>query len=282
VKTHGVILTGLSGSGKTVALRAFEDCGYFCTDNLPSVLIDDFLKISSSSGISSFAIGIDIREKGFLSNIEETLIGLKKTYNIEIVFLEADKQTLIRRFKETKRPHPLIDGNSLDLQTSLEKEIVILKPLRDLAERVIDTTTFTPYQLRDHISSLYCAERSQDLNVTLTSFGYKYGIPPQADIILDVRFLPNPHYVPSLKDHTGLEKEVKDFVFSDGNGTKFLNKIKELLSFLIPLYIKEGKSYLNICIGCTGGKHRSVAVVEELEGCFTSFPIHIEKVHRDI
>lgn len=282
MKTHGVILTGLSGSGKTVALRAFEDCGYFCTDNLPAVLIDDFLKISSSSGISSFAIGIDIREKGFLSNIEDRLLNLKKKYNIEIVFLEAETSTLIRRFKETKRPHPLIDRESLDLEASLRKESIILKPLRDLAERIIDTSTFTPYQLRDHIASIYCIQSSNDLNVILTSFGYKYGIPPQADIILDVRFLPNPHYVASLKDRTGLEREVKEFVFSDSTGKQFLNKTEDLIAFLIPLYVKEGKTYLNVCIGCTGGKHRSVAIVEALDDCFSSFPVHLEKVHRDI
>jgi len=282
VNPKGVIVTGLSGAGKTVALRAFEDCGYFCTDNLPSVLIDEFLKLSSSSGISSFAIGIDIREKGFLSDINESILPLKNSYALEIVFLEADMPTLIRRFKETKRPHPLLSSDSSDLQSSLEKEAIILKPLRDLSERIIDTSTLTPYQLRDRIGALFCSKDRSGLNILLTSFGYKYGIPAQADIIFDVRFLPNPYYVPELKDLDGKQQEIKDFVLSDENAPLFMKKIKDLMTFLIPLYIKEGKSYLNVCFGCTGGKHRSVAVVEALNGYFSEFPTHIELIHRDL
>jgi UPF0042 nucleotide-binding protein len=277
-----IILTGLSGAGKTVALRALEDCGYFCTDNLPPQLINDFIDITSSKDIRMIAIGIDIREKGFLSEIGGIIANLKKRQHIEIVFLESERDVIVRRFKETRRPHPLGKQHGFDIEKSFENEITILAPLRDLADRVIDTSPFTPHQLRDMIKSIYGGPEADRLNVILTSFGFKFGVPQSADLVFDVRFLPNPHFVPELKDLTGMDNKVLDYVKKDGTSDIFIDKVKEVMDFLIPLYIKEGKSSLNICIGCTGGRHRSVAIIEELKAHFDHYPIHLETVHREL
>ncbi|MGE5894694.1 MAG: RNase adapter RapZ [bacterium] len=277
-----VILTGLSGSGKTVALRALEDCGYFCTDNLPPALIDDFIRISASEEMTSLAVGIDIREKSFLQGIEQTIGKLKSLSRLEVVFLEAETEILLRRFKETRRPHPLAAQYRTDIKQSIEHEIVTLKPLRDLSDRIIDTSSFTPHQLRDTIRSIYCSPARDTLNIVLTSFGFKFGVPVHADLVFDVRFLPNPHFVADLRDLTGRDSAVRDYVFAGGDAASFLDHIKGFLDFMVPRYIREGKSYLNICIGCTGGKHRSVAVVEALAGHMTKFPARVEIIHRDI
>lgn len=282
MKLSIVILTGLSGAGKTVALRALEDCGYFCTDNLPPQLINEFITLSASSGNRSIAIGIDIREKGFLSGIENTIGDLKSKYNIEIIFLETEKSVIIRRFKETRRPHPLIKLFDTDIDKSIEGEISILAPLREISDMVFDTTPYSPHQLRDFIRSIYCGPLQDKLNVVLTSFGFKFGVPQFADIVFDVRFLANPHFVPELKDLTGKEKPVKNFVMNDSNSSEILRRIKDMMRFLIPLYVREGKVSLNICIGCTGGKHRSVVIIEELIDLFKSFPVNLDIVHREL
>lgn len=281
MKPRVIILTGLSGSGKTVALRAFEDCGYFCTDNLPPALIDEFIKISAAEGLNSIAIGVDIREKTFLAGIDSTISRLKSTYNFETVFLEAEIETLLRRFKETRRPHPLA-GRGGDIRESIRSESSALQPLRDLSDRIVDTTSLSPHQLRDTIRTMFCSVRHDKMHVIITSFGYKFGIPSNADLVFDVRFLPNPHFVTELRELTGTDRPVKEFVFQDDKGPAFLSLLREILDFLIPLYIKEGKSYLNICIGCTGGRHRSVAIAEELIADFRRYPVSLETVHRDI
>ncbi len=277
-----IILTGLSGAGKTVVLRALEDCGYFCTDNLPPQLINDFINITSSTDIRSIAIGIDIREKGFLNGIDNIIENLKKRQNIEIVFLESERDVIIRRFKETRRPHPLCKQYGYDIEKAFESEISILSPLRKMADRVIDTSPFSPHQLRDMIKSIYGGSDADKLNVVLTSFGFKFGVPQSADLVFDVRFLPNPHFVSELRDLTGTDKAVLDYVKKDGNSEVFIAKIKDIMDFLIPLYIKEGKSSLNICIGCTGGRHRSVSVIEELKDHFSHYPVNLETVHREL
>lgn len=282
MKLFIVILTGLSGSGKTVALRALEDCGFFCTDNLPPPLIDDFIKTSTESGVSTIAIGIDIREKKFLSGIQDTLRNLKEVYSPEIVFIEAEKDTLIRRFKETRRPHPLGVHYDFDIIKAIDGEASILRPLRDLADRVIDTTAYSPHHLRDTITSIFCDAQRKKMNIVLTSFGYKFGVPRNADLIFDVRFIANPHFIPALRELTGLDKPVEDFISDDTNSGIFLDKVKEMFEFLIPLYIKEGKAYLNICIGCTGGRHRSVNIVEELSDYMNTFPVNVKVIHRDL
>jgi len=274
-----VIITGLSGSGKTVALRALEDSGFFCVDNLPIALIDSFISIiSQNREIKKIGIGIDIREKGFLREISEVLKTLKKKYLVEVLFLETEKEVLIRRFKETRRPHPL--GGDIEKAIQAEKEI--LSPLRDAADRIADTSSFTPHQLRELVISLYGIPKGKKMTATLISFGFKLGIPQNIDLLFDVRFLPNPNFIPELKALKGTDKKVYDFIFKKTGTKVFMTKIKEFFDFLIPQYIKEGKSYLIIGIGCTGGNHRSPAIVENLRNYFNKHPVDLNIIHRDL
>jgi UPF0042 nucleotide-binding protein len=275
-----VIITGLSGSGKTVALRALEDSGFFCVDNLPVVLIDSFASIvSENKEIKKIGIGIDIREKGFLSGISGVLKSLMNKYHTEILFLEAEKDVLVRRFKETRRPHPL-SGN-IDEAIKVEKKR--LASLRDAADRVIDTSSLTPHQLRRLIVSFYKMKMENlAMTVVLISFGFKFGAPQNVDLLFDARFLPNPNFVPGLKPLRGTNQIVADYVFKGKTAKTYVSKIKELIDFLIPLYIKEGRPYLTIGIGCTGGNHRSPAIAEKLQGYFKKYPIDLSVVHRDI
>ena len=275
-----VIITGLSGSGKTVALRALEDSDFFCVDNLPIALIDLFVSIvSKNKELKKIGIGIDIREKGFLSEIGNVLKTLRKKYRIEILFLEAEKDILLRRFKETRRPHPL--GGNIEDAIQIEKERLSL--LKEEADRIVDTSSYTPHQLRQFVTSLYRGQKGKKLmTVVLISFGFKFGTPQNIDLLFDVRFLPNPNFVPELKALKGTDKKVSDYVFKKQVTKAFLNKMKELIDFLIPLYIREGRSYLTIGIGCTGGNHRSPAIVERMQGYLKKHPIDLSIVHRDI
>jgi UPF0042 nucleotide-binding protein len=275
-----VIITGLSGSGKTVALRALEDIDFFCIDNLPIAFIDSFVStISQNRETEKIGIGIDIREKGFLSEIPTVLKTLRNKYRTEILFLEAEKDVLLRRFKETRRPHPL-EGN-IGEAIQVEKERLAL--LREAADRIIDTSSFTPHQLRQFVISLYRVQKGKKaITVVLISFGFKFGTPQNIDLLFDVRFLSNPNFVPELKPLKGTDKKVADYVFKKQEAKVFMNKIKELIDFLIPLYIKEGRSYLTIGIGCTGGNHRSPAIVEKLKSYLKKHPVDLSIVHRDI
>jgi RNase adapter protein RapZ len=275
-----VIITGLSGSGKTVALRALEDSGFFCVDNLPVVLIDSFASIvAKNPEIKKIGIGIDIREKGFLSEITGVLKTLMNKYHTEILFLEAEKDVLVRRFKETRRPHPL-SGN-IEEAITLEKER--LAPLRSDADRIIDTSSLTPHQLRGLIISFYKMKmEKKSMTVVLISFGFKFGAPQNVDLLFDARFLPNPNFVPGLKPLRGTNKRVADYVFKGNTAKTYVSKIKELIDFLIPLYLKEGRPYLTIGIGCTGGNHRSPAIIEKLQGYFKKHPVDLSVIHRDI
>jgi len=275
-----VIITGLSGSGKTIALRALEDSGFFCVDNLPVALIDLFVSIvSKDRELKKIGIGIDIREKGFLSEIGNVLKTLRNKYRTEILFLEAEKDILLRRFKETRRPHPL--GGNIEDAIQIEKERLSL--LKEEADRIVDTSSYTPHQLRQFVTSLYRGQKGKKLmTVVLISFGFKFGVPQNIDLLFDVRFLPNPNFVPELKALKGTDKRVSDYVLKKQVTKAFLHKMKELIDFLIPLYIKEGRSYLTIGIGCTGGNHRSPAIVEKLQGYLKKHPIDLSIVHRDI
>ena len=275
-----VIITGLSGSGKTVALRALEDSGFFCVDNLPVVLIDSFASIvAKNPEIKKIGIGIDIREKGFLSEITGVLKTLMNKYHTEILFLEAEKDVLVRRFKETRRPHPL-SGN-IDEAITVEKER--LAPLRSDADRIIDTSSLTPHQLRGLIISFYKMKmEKKSMTVVLISFGFKFGAPQNVDLLFDARFLPNPNFVPGLKPLRGTNKRVADYVFKGNTAKTYVSKIKDMIDFLIPLYIKEGRPYLTIGIGCTGGNHRSPAIIEKLQGYFKKHPVDLSVIHRDI
>ncbi|MDI6889733.1 MAG: RNase adapter RapZ [Thermodesulfovibrionales bacterium] len=280
VKPIIVIITGLSGSGKTVALRALEDSGFFCVDNLPITLIDSFVSIiSSNREIKKIGIGIDIREKGFLSEVSDVLKNLRNKYRTEILFLEAEKDVLLRRFKETRRPHPL--GGDIEGAIQIEKER--LSPLRGTSDRVVDTSPFTPHQLRQFVTSLYEIQRGKKaMTLVLISFGFKFGTPQNIDLLFDVRFLPNPNFVPELKPLKGMDKRVSDYIFKKPEARAFMTKVKEFVDFLIPLYIREGKSYLTIGIGCTGGIHRSPAIVEKLRSHLKKHPIDLNIIHRDI
>ena len=275
-----VIITGLSGSGKTVALRALEDSDFYCVDNLPITLIDSFVsEVSKDREIKKIGIGIDIREKGFLSDVNSVLKILRDKYRTEILFLEAERDVLIRRFKETRRPHPL----GWNIEEAIQTEKGRLAPLREAADRIVDTSSFTPHQLRQFITSLYKIQTGKKaMTVVLISFGFKLGTPQNIDLLFDARFLPNPNFVPELKLLKGTDKAVSDYVFKSQTAKAYVKKIKEFIDFLIPLYIKEGRSYLTIGIGCTGGNHRSPAIVEKLKGYIKKHPIDLSIVHRDL
>ncbi len=275
-----VIISGLSGSGKTVALRALEDSEFFCVDNLPIALISSFIStVTKNADIKKIGIGIDIREKGFLSGINTVLKDLRADYRLEVIFLEAENDVLIRRFRETRRPHPL--GG--DIEEAIKIERKHLSILKDAADRIIDTSSFTPHQLRELILSLYkIRSGKKSLTVTIISFGFKFGIPQNIDLLFDARFLPNPNFVAELKALTGMDKKVSDFVFKFNTSKKFFKKISDFIDFLIPLYIKEGRPYLNIGIGCTGGNHRSPAIATKLYETLRKHPIDLNIIHRDI
>lgn len=279
-----IIVTGLSGSGKTVALRALEDMNFFCVDNLPVTLIDVFIsKLVKNSDIRKIAIGIDIREREFLSKADSVLSSLRKKYRHEIIFLEAETGVIIRRFNETRRPHPLARAENVSLEDCINIEHEMLSSIRRRADAVIDTSSYTPHQLRAYITSLYGdGKKRKAMSVTFISFGYKYGTPQNLDLLFDVRFIPNPFFVPKLKDLTGADKAVKRFVFGKPQTKEFIRKLDGLLNFLIPHYIKEGKTYLTIGIGCTGGKHRSPAITEKISGLIKNRSVYINVMHRDL
>ncbi|RJQ49076.1 MAG: RNase adapter RapZ [Nitrospiraceae bacterium] len=274
------IITGLSGAGKTLALHAFEDSGFFCVDNLPSSLIQKFVNLcAKTSEVSNIAIGVDIRERKFLSDFSDTISVLRQKQNIEILFLEAADEVLVRRFKETRRPHPLGTG---DLKKSLRKEAKLLSSIRQEANTIIDTSHLTPHQLRKFITETYLEKAPREMTVDLMSFGYKYGTPKEADIMFDVRFLPNPYFIQELKPLSGTSAKVKRFVLSNEATRKFLAKLYPLLNHVIPLYKEEGRSYLTIGIGCTGGRHRSPAIVLEVEKALKKQKLKITVTHRDL
>jgi len=275
-----VIITGLSGSGKTVALRALEDTGFFCVDNLPIALIDSFISIvSKNKETRKIGIGIDIREKGLLSEVIEVMQTLKSKYRTELLFLEAEGEVLQRRFKETRRPHPL--GGNIEEAILIERGRVFV--LKEAADRVIDTSTFTPHQLRQFVTSLYREGKGKKLmTVVLISFGFKYGTPHNVDLLFDVRFLPNPHFVPALRALKGTDKKVSRYVLQKRTTREFMIKVRALIDFLIPHYIEEGRPHLTIGIGCTGGNHRSPALVEKMKDFFKKYPVQVSVVHRDI
>jgi UPF0042 nucleotide-binding protein len=286
MKTHKngplsiIILTGLSGSGKTVALNAFEDSGFFCVDNLPLTLIGTFVNLSNKTPtISKIAIGIDIREKKLLTDFSIAVSALRKKYKLEIIFLEANDKALTRRFKETRRPHPL---GYKDLNKALRKEAKALSPIRQESNLVIDTSALSPHDLRKFITESYLKKDKNKMTVSLMSFGYKYGVPPEADLMFDVRFLPNPYFIEKLKAFPGTSPKVRNFVLSQKDTIKFLDKLYPLLNYIIPRYEHEGKNYLTIGIGCTGGRHRSPAIVQEIEKTLKKRKLNTNVIHRDL
>lgn len=281
-----LIITGMSGAGKTIALKSLEDMGYYCVDNLPIPLIDKFaeLIVDGNEQITKAALGVDVRSGGELPLLKEIFDDwdIKGDVDYDVVYLDAQDETLIKRFKETRRAHPLSkDGR---VETGIDAERQEMQWLKEQADYIIDTSHLLTKELRKQLSDIFEGNRAyENLQVTILSFGFKYGIPEDADLLFDVRFLPNPYYVQELKTHTGLEQCVRDYVQKDGVADQFLEKLLDMVKFLIPHYIEEGKNQLVIGIGCTGGKHRSVTIAtllyEKLKKT-ADYGLRID--HRDI
>ena len=279
-----VIISGLSGSGKSTAIKALEDVGFFCVDNLPVLLLPKFLEIrmEQSSDRSKLGLVMDIREKRFLTSFANVLDSLAdRGYRFHILFLEASEQDLVRRYSQTRRRHPLGGGESL--LEGIRAEQKQLEGLRKISDKVIDTSRYNVHELKAVISQYVLKEtHTGRVEINIISFGFKYGIPSEADLVIDVRFLPNPYFVPGLKDLDGRSPQVQDFVKKWDETQVFLKKYLNLLDFLIPLYEKEGKSYLTIGVGCTGGRHRSVAIACKVSDYLQEKLEYTHLTHRDI
>jgi len=277
-----VILTGLSGSGKSTVLRAFEDMGFYCVDNLPVDLIPIFAELHAAGegDFARAALLVDAREGLQLEKLPPLLRHLKKDHPITLVFIEANEDALLRRYSETRRPHPL--GKNYSVRESLSHERALMEPIRKLADVVIDTTQFNVHELRHFVTNRFKNPDKRPLLLSIVSFGYRYGVPSDADLVFDVRFLPNPHFVPRLRPYTGQDPKVRQYIRSFPQTGEFLRRIESLLIYLIPHYIREGKSYLTIALGCTGGKHRSVMLAEEVKKALEKRNFPAKAVHRDI
>jgi UPF0042 nucleotide-binding protein len=278
------IITGLSGSGKSFAIRALEDNGFFCIDNLPAPLIPKFVDLCHGyqEDIMRVALGVDLRGSQFLQSLPQVLAELRAAgHHVQVLFFDASDDVLVRRFSETRRPHPLARHGTIQDGISWERKA--LESIRALADKVIDTSDLTVHQLKREMEQQFCeAPSARRMALFLTSFGYKFGIPHDTDIIFDVRFLPNPYFVNELRHKSGLEKEVEEFVLGNAETRAFLDRLYALLEFTLPLYEREGKSSLTLALGCTGGRHRSVALVEELQKRFGGGSLRIHVKHRDI
>jgi len=281
-----VVVTGLSGAGKSQALRALEDIGYFCVDNLPTQLIPMLAALArrENAGLQKVAIVADVREATFVRDFPKVWKRLKETADLEphLIFLEANQQTLLRRFSETRRPHPLaLDRPVVD---GIRAERRKLKPIRALADQIVDTTNLTVHQLREQFLGMAEGRASRRrLLVTLVSFGYKHGVPLDADLVFDVRFLPNPHFVDGLRPLTGQHRRVVRFLEQQPITREFIDRLRDLLVFLVPQYLREGKPYLTIAIGCPGGRHRPVIVAEALAPALQTLKgVRVRVRHRDV
>jgi RNase adapter protein RapZ len=278
-----LLVSGLSGSGKTHVLRALEDIGWLCVDNLPTVLIPPFADlIRASGGPQRAALVVDIRERDFLRQFPHVYRQLRgKGIKVSLLFLEAAERALVRRFSETRRPHPLAVNQPVIEGIREEKEA--LKPVRKMADRFLDTTDYTVHQLRDYIKEHYDLRGADSpLVVTVTSFAYKFGVPAEADLVFDVRFLPNPNFVPRLKRLTGNHPSVVRYMRRQPDTNTFLRKLESLLSYVLPRYVREGKSYLTIAVGCTGGRHRSVMMANALGEAIAARGYTVRVRHRDL
>ena len=279
-----VVITGLSGAGKSYAIKCFEDMGFFCVDNLPTTLIPTFADLVTRTGHTTqrVALGVDVREGEYLPHLLEALQELKRRgHVVEVLFLEANEEALVRRFHETRRRHPLGgEGNVLEAIRAEKKEMA---HTREVADRIIDTSSLTVHQLKALLVELYVTPKERPgLATSLVSFGFKHGIPFDADLVFDVRFLPNPHFVDGLRALDGRDSRVRDFIFNSGPSRELLERLQDLLRFVLPWYEREGKAYLTIAVGCTGGRHRSVALVEELRKFLDGLGFAPTVVHRDL
>jgi len=279
-----VILTGMSGSGKASALKSFEDLGYYSVDNLPLDLIPRFADlVLKSAEITRAALVIDVREGIRLDRFPAILKQVRKVLPTRVVFLEASEDAIVRRFSETRRPHPL--GRGETVIASIRAERKRLDPIRNVADILLDTTKFNVHDLRAHINAQFegaGGKNDQNLTISVTSFGFKNGVPSDADLVFDVRFLPNPHFVPEFRKLTGKHPKVAKYVRQFPQTQDFLDKATDMLTFLLPHYIKEGKSYLTVAIGCTGGQHRSVMITEELKKRLGEAGYRVKAAHRDM
>ena len=277
-----VLLTGLSGSGKGSVLRAFEDLGYYCVDNLPVDLIPNFAA-RFRRGMGEFeraALMVDAREGEMLRRLPEIYRQLRKLQNVTLVFLDAGDEALVRRFNETRRPHPLDRGAGVG--DAVRRERQLMAPIRKMADVVLDTTRFNVHELREFIIERFLRAERQPLLVSVLSFGFRYGVPQDADLVFDVRFLPNPHFVPRFRPFSGSDARVARYIHSFPQTRRFLKQVTALLKFLLPYYIREGKSYLTIAFGCTGGRHRSVAIAESVARALHKGGPAVRVAHRDV
>lgn len=277
-----VIITGLSGSGKGTVLKVFEDLGYFAVDNLPIELIPKFAELAlDSAHIRCSALVVDIREGASLRDFPGMYQRLRNKLNTRLVYLEAEDESLMRRFSETRRPHPL--GVDAPVADSIQHEREALTHIRSLADHIIDTSKFTVHELRDVIrDTLGIGADTASLLVNVVSFGFRHGVPTDADLVFDVRFLPNPNYIPEFKHRTGLHEGVAEYIRSYPQTQEFMARITSLLEFLLPHYVREGKSYLTIAFGCTGGQHRSVMMASEMRSRLTNLGYKVKETHRDM
>jgi UPF0042 nucleotide-binding protein len=276
-----VIITGMSGSGKASVLKAFEDLGYYCVDNLPVGLIPRFAElVGQSAEIERTALVVDVREGRQLEELPAIIKSVKRTITTKLVFLEASDGVLLRRFSETRRPHPL--GTDTPVKASLTAERRRLRSIRAMADLVIDTSKFNVHELRAHINELFQKkEKGRNILVSCVSFGFRHGVPDDADLVFDARFLPNPHFIPEFRALTGRDPKVAKYIRSFPQTPEFIQRISDLLIYLLPHYIHEGKSYLTIAFGCTGGQHRSVMIAEEVAKRLKKAGYRIKVAHRD-
>lgn len=279
-----LFISGLSGSGKSTAVRALEDERFFCLDNLPVTLVPTFIELADKSKdrIHDVALVMDIRGRDFLQGYEKVIQEIReKGHSVEMLFLDATDEVLIRRFSETRRRHPALESGSVPEGIRFEREQ--LADLRRLATTIIDTSELNVHQLKELIISRIRGEQgAREMTVHLQSFGYRYGIPLEADLVMDVRFLPNPHFIPELREFSGLDARVRDFVMEKKETNSFLQKFLDLMDFLLPRYRQEGKSYLTVSIGCTGGRHRSVVIAEAMREFFAGENVNLKVTHRDM
>jgi UPF0042 nucleotide-binding protein len=277
-----LIITGISGSGKTVASHFLEDLGYYCVDNLPAKLIPSLVNLwlRKEVEIEKVALVVDMREPGFLTEFPRVLEQIKKKIRPKLIFLDSSDETLLKRFSESRRPHPLTKRKSVIEGIRLERKR--LDPIKKMADEVFDTSSTNISQLKEVLTRRLVKGKKPSLQIAIVSFGYKYGIPLDSDLILDTRFLPNPFYVESLRSKTGKSQKVRDYVLNSAETREFLQKLYEFAGYLVPKFIAEGKSYLTVSIGCTGGKHRSVVIAELLRDYLRKKRYDIKVYHRDI
>ncbi len=277
-----IIITGLSGSGKTSVSRFLEDLGYYCIDNLPAMLIPSFVDLwmREEFKIEKVALVVDIREEGFTTEFPGVLGSIRKKIPIWMIFLEASDGTLVQRFSESRRPHPLMRKRSVAESVSLERES--LAEIKAMADEVIDTTSMSVWDLKKILTKRFLRRKTQQLQVVIVSFGYKYGIPVDSDLVFDTRFLPNPFYIDTLREKTGRSKSVRGYVLQSEGASQFLEELYRFVDYLMPKFVEEGKSTLTISMGCTGGKHRSVVCSEELKKHLRANSYNARIHHRDI